>query len=235
MTSAVRPVWSEADAIVVRPIKSQDAAPWLLDKHYARRLCPVSYAFGAFSGGQLIGVATYGTPASAPLRSGICGAEYADAVLELNRLCCDPVPNIPSILIGRSLRMLPRPAIVVSYADTGQNHIGYVYQATNFIYTGLSEKRTDWKIKGMEHLHGATVADMSRGQLNRAEFMRDKYGDDFYLKERDRKHRYIYFCGSKTQKRRMKSVLKYQQQSYPKGNSQRYDAGGSVPTQGVMF
>ena len=154
---------------------------WLLNRHYARRLCPISYAFGAYRGAELIGVVTYGTPASSPLRGGVCGPEWSDKVIELNRLCCENSRNVASTLVGRSLRLLPRPSVVVSYADTAQGHVGYIYQATNFIYTGLSAKRTDWKIKGREHLHGATVADESRGQENRAEWMRAKYGDNFYL------------------------------------------------------
>ena len=38
------------------------------------------------------------------------------------------------------------------------NHIGTVYQATNWIYTGLSAKRTDWVIEGIDK-HGQTIAD----------------------------------------------------------------------------
>jgi len=49
--------------------------------------------------------------------------------------------------------------VVVSYADTSQNHHGYIYQATNWIYTGLSAKRPDYKIKGLEHLHSASITD----------------------------------------------------------------------------
>lgn len=98
-----------------------------------------------------------------------------------------------------------------------------IYQATNFIYTGLSAKRTDWKIKGREHLHGATVADESRGQENRAEWMRAKYGDDFYLEDRPRKHRYVYLCGNNKQRTAMRSALRYAVEPYPKGESRRYD------------
>lgn len=219
----------------VMPIKAAETSPWLLEKHYAKRMCPISYAFGIYDENKLIGVVTYGTPASSSLRSGVCGEEYTSNVIELNRLCCDNKANVASMLVGRSLNMLPKPSIVVSYADTEQGHVGYVYQATNFIYTGLSEKRTDWKIKGLEHLHGATIADMSRGQENRAQWMRDKYGDDFYLKDRPRKHRYVYFVGSKHQKKKMLSSLKYPMHPYPKGDSSRYDAGGNVATQEVLF
>jgi len=221
--------------IEVIPIPAKEAAPWLLNRHYARRMCPISYAFGAYRDGILIGVVTYGTPASSPLREGIAGKDWADSVLELNRVCCDSEKNLASMIVGKSLKMIPRPSIVVSYADTSQGHIGYIYQATNFIYTGLSAKRTDWKVKGKEHLHGTTIADESRGQENRAEWMRSKYGDDFYLEERARKHRYIYLCGDKRQKAEMLKCLKYDQEPYPKGESSRYDASKSIETQGIMI
>jgi hypothetical protein len=219
----------------VLPINSFEVEPWLLRKHYAKRMCPISYAFGLYDQEKLIGIVTYGIPSSSSLRMGICGFDYIENVMELNRLCCENQPNMASMLVGRSLQMLPKPLIVVSYADTKQGHVGYVYQATNFIYTGLSAKRTDWKIKGMEHLHGATIADMSRGQENRANWMREKFGNDFYLEDRSRKHRYIFLLGSKTEKKAMSKALKYKIEPYPKGKSKRYDAGGEVQTQQLLF
>lgn len=165
------------------------------------------------------------------MRAGICGPEYAGNVLELNRLCCENSKNIASRLVGASLKMLPKPSIVVSFADTSQGHVGYVYQATNFLYTGLSAKRTDWRIKGMEHLHGATIADMSRGKKNRAQYMREKFGNDFYLEGRARKHRYIYFCGDRRQVKEMKSALRYEVEPYPKGDSSRYLITQTAETQ----
>ena len=219
------------DKILVASISAKEAEPWLLAKHYAKRMCPISYAFGAYRGTVLVGIVTYGTPASAPLRAGICGDEWAKKVLELNRLCCENTENLASALVGRSLRLLPKPSVVVSYADTAQGHVGYVYQATNFIYTGLSAKRTDWKIKGREHLHGATVADESRGQENRAEWMRAKYGDDFYLADRPRKHRYVFPCGTAKQQADIRAALRYAVEPYPKGASTRYDSSARVETQ----
>tara|TARA_R110002126_G_scaffold275387_1_gene420755 strand:+ start:78 stop:749 length:672 start_codon:yes stop_codon:yes gene_type:complete len=219
----------------VLPINSFEVEPWLLQKHYAKRMCPISYAFGLYYQEKLIGIVTYGIPSSSSLRMGICGCDYIENVMELNRLCCENQPNMASMLVGRSLQMLPKPLIVVSYADTKQGHVGYVYQATNFIYTGLSAKRTDWKIKGMEHLHGATIADLSRGQENRANWMREKFGDDFYLENRSRKHRYIFLLGNKNEKKAMSKALKYKVKPYPKGESKRYDAGGKVQTQQLLF
>lgn len=219
----------------VRRIQFSDALPFLLGRHYAARRCPVSFAFGLFRENTLLGVVTYGTPASAPLRQGICGAEWSAKVLELNRLCCESENNLSSQLVGKSLTMLPRPSIVVSFADTAQGHVGYIYQAANFLYTGLSAKRTDWKVKGREDKHGATIADESRGQENRAEWMRAKYGDDFYLEDRPRKHRYVFFCGSKTERKRMRAALLYALEPYPKGDSKRYDTSSPIAVQGFLL
>lgn len=218
----------------VMPIQTYEVVPWLLKKHYAKRMPSVSYAFGLYDNGTLVGVVTYGTPSSSPLRDGIAGPENAEYVLELNRLCIDSKnKNAASMLVGRSLQMLPKPSIIVSYADTAQEHVGYVYQACNFIYTGLSAKRTDWKIKGMEQLHGQTIADMSRGcEGSRVDFMREKFGEDFYLEDRARKHRYIYVTGKN---KAIKAAIRYKQEPYPKGQSKRYDAGGLVQTQPLLF
>ena len=223
------------ETIIVSPISNKEAEPWLLVRHYAKRKCPISYAFGAFTNNELIGIVTFGTPASSTLRQGIAGKEWMESVLELNRLCCVSEKNTASTLVGRALRLLPKPSIIVSYADTAQGHVGYVYQATNFIYTGLSAKRTDWRIKGKEHLHGATIADESRGQIDRAKWMREKYGDDFYLEQRSRKHRYIYLCGNLKQRSKMKSDLRYFQEPYPKGDTKRYDASGEIQTQSILL
>jgi preprotein translocase subunit SecY len=42
------------EEIIIRPIPSNEAEPWLLFRHYARRLCPISFAFGAFINAKLV-------------------------------------------------------------------------------------------------------------------------------------------------------------------------------------
>jgi len=217
--------------VQVIQIQPKETYQWLLEKHYAKRIPQIMHAFGLYVDGALKGVVTYGIPASPALCMGICGKEYSDKVLELNRLCLmENNKNESSFLVSHSIQLLPKPTIVVSYADTSQGHVGYVYQATNFLYTGLSANRVDWTIKGMEHKHSKTISD---GMT--LESIKEKYGDDFYYTERSRKHRYILFHGSKTDKKIMRKLLKYNIEPYPKGDSQKYDAGGNIQTQQVMF
>ena len=221
----------DVDTIVMQ-IRSIDAKPWILQKHYAKRMPCVQYAFGLYVSNTLSGVVTYGTPSSSKLRSSLCGGKWP--VIELNRLCveCDK-KNAASILVGRSLKML-NDCVVVSYADTSMGHVGYVYQATNWIYTGLSAKRTDWHIEGEEGKHGQTIADKTRGMDNRAQAIRQMYGDRFSLVPRPRKHRYVYFCGNRRVARDMRANLNYDIIPYPKGDTARYNAGGCVATQGIL-
>lgn len=201
----------------VKPISRIESEPFILSIHYAKRWPSISFYYGLFLSEELVGVVTYGTPASAPLKKGIAGDEFKSEILELNRLCLkNNIKNEASILVSASLKMLPRNKIIVSFADISQGHTGIVYQACNFLYCGLSAKRTDWKVRGKEHLHGQTIADEFRGVKNRAKAMRDKYGDDFYLQDRPRKHRYILPIGDKRFIKIAKKSIKYKQESYPK-------------------
>jgi hypothetical protein len=215
----------------VIPIKSEQAYPWLLNKHYAKRIPNIMFAFGLYIDDELKGVVTFGSPASPTLCFGICGKEHQSKVLELNRLCLmDNNKNESSFLVANAIKLLPKPSIVVSFADIKQGHIGYVYQSTNFIYTGLSAKRTDWVVKGFEHKHSKTLSDSMS-----IKSIKEKYGNDFYYSERSRKHRYVYFHGSKTDKKVLMNSLNYEVMPYPKGKSKNYDAGGTVIRQDTLF
>jgi len=210
--------------LVVKNISRNDYLFWIKERHYAKTVPSISYSFGLFLKDVMIGVCTFGTPFSSTLKKAI-GDDFK--LIELNRLVTEDglKKNALSFFVSSCLKFLKKygPFVVISYADTKQGHNGYIYQATNFVYTGLSAKRTDWKIKGLEKLHGGTIADISRGVQNRAEYMRRTFGDSFYLEQRSRKHRYFYFIGSKKQKAKMKSILPYDVLPYPKGKNSNYN------------
>lgn len=196
-------------------INPRSSYPLLIDVHYAGRIPSISTAVGLFDGDRLEGVCTFGTPLSTTLQRGICGDEYAPYVVELNRLCLrNNVKNMASFLVSAAIKLLGD-KIIVSYADTEQGHVGIVYQATNFIYTGLSSKFKDWAIHGDDR-HQASIGDEFRGCKNRMEKIREKYGDRLYTIERSRKHRYILFAGNKRFCKKARKELKYDVLDYPK-------------------
>jgi len=161
---------------------------------------PITHAYGLIEKGLLVGVVTYGMPASQHLCRGVCGEDKKDIVIELNRLCLlNNKKNEASMLVGRSLKMLPKPLVVVSYADTAQKHTGIVYQACNFLFTGTTKERTDIASGDGKH---------SRHNL----------GDSSIRSFRSAKHRYITFVGDKKQLRDLRSCLKYEVLPYPKTN-----------------
>ena len=193
----------------VRRITAMDAIPFLLNVHYARRIPCITDAFGLFVDGRLIGVVTYGIPASNNLCFGLAGKENVDKVKELNRLVIIPEfngKNYASYLVSHSLRMLENGTFVVSYADTAWSHVGYVYQACNFLYTGLSAQRTDVMVADGKHPRHTEGLDKN------------------FRQTRSRKHRYVYLVGDKRTKKRMRQQLKYEViNKYPKGDEVHYD------------
>ena len=46
--------------------------------------------------------------------------------------------------------------------------------------------------------------------------MKEKYGDNFYLEPRPRKHRYIFIIGSKKYRKNVLKDLRYKIKPYPK-------------------
>lgn len=87
----------------VRPITYDETKPFLLGIHYARRMPCITNSFGLFVDEELVGVVTYGVPASHNLCIGLAGVENQYNVLELNRLVLLPDCNGG----GQKLRFIP--------------------------------------------------------------------------------------------------------------------------------
>src|SRR5262245_59708241 len=173
----------------VRLITLAEAKPWIMEQHYAHRMVGAVHRFGLFEEGVLTGIILYSIPAGVNVCESVCGPLHADKVLTLSRLACDSKShNASSFLIGKSLKLLPPPSIVISFADQNASHVGYVYQAANAIYTGLSDAGRFY------HMEDGTVKSVRR------------HVDDEKVVETTPqlpKHRYVFFTGSPRQKRRL--------------------------------
>lgn len=184
--------------------------------HYLKRAASCMFAFGLFNGMELLGVLIYGKPANQNLCRGVCGPEESDRVLELTRLWVQDgtLKNTESFFIGQTLKMLPAEYdIIVSYAEISAGHRGVIYQATNWIYTGLSDAHLIWEIEGQETKHSRHLLD-SLGGTNKA---KEFYGNQMKAIQRGRKHRYVMLRGSRSRKKQLLAKLRYKMQSYPKG------------------
>lgn len=191
--------------IEVKKVEFSDVKPFLLEKHYAHRIPSISYAYGLFYNDKLEGVVTYGTPASRSLQIGFFGEKYAKRVIELNRLYINDyvsqhIKNVTSFFVAESLRQLKKyNLLVVSFADSGMNHIGGIYQACNFIYLGKTPTRTD-KFTG----------------FNKHSRHYDKGGVELIRVIRSSKYKYIYYAMDKRTKKKFKKIIRYKAKPYPK-------------------
>lgn len=201
------------EAKVFSEISYKDAIEFLLPRHYSGRKPIINFSFGYYEEEILKAVCTFGKPASNPLCIGVCGEKYSYYVYELNRLCVDGEIKIQlSKFISWCLNKLKKHnLIIISYSDTQMNHNGYIYQATNFIYTGLTPDRTDKYVEGNKH---------SRHYDNENQNGLRKY--------RSKKHRYIYICANKYKKKEYLKNLKYPILEYPKGENKKYILGDFI-------
>ena len=214
----------------VESIDKKMTHEWLEHKHYAKRVPPMMHTFGLYDKqNTLQGVCTFGMP-SRNLNSGkgVFDDKVEVDTLELNRLCVnDGLPkNTLSYFVSKCLLMLPKPICIVSYADSNANHHGYIYQATNWVYAGLSEP-------------GKVFYDSNTGKTVHQRTLSSRYGnadskklpDNIYsVDEEGGKYRYFQFLGNKREVKIMRSNLKYEVLPYPKGNNERYDSSYKIKT-----
>ena len=131
----------------------------------------------------------------APLSYRLVEGAKPDDCLTLTRLwLSDRLPrNSESRALGLTLKALRRNTTVkflVSYAYPGLGHIGFVYQATGWVYTGLSSARPFTTSEMAFHItHGrspmrwaATASDSGESMVSRVKIV-----------PQFAKHRYIYF------------------------------------------
>jgi len=200
----------------VRKIDYKKAMSVIIEKHYLHRKCPCSIALGLFKKEDLIGVIVFGKPSSYTLCEGIAGKDESKNVIELSRLwVCDSMPkNTESWFISRAINKCPF-EIIVSFADTEQGHIGYIYQATNWIYCGESKKQKYFRLKDNSENNGG-INYRRRERMSKLKII-EKYGEE-YVEEyySSLKYRYIYFNANKKRRKELFKKLRYEILPYPK-------------------
>ena len=199
-----------SSTLAVRSIPSSLAQAVVVEKHYLHRRAACSSAFGLFQANQLLGVAMFGSPVSSTLCRGVCGPALADEVIELVRLWCDDAlpKGTETWFLARALPRITK-NIIIAFADPSVGHLGIVYQAATFIYTGLGPMRKRWFNPNTpgKHLH------RSLGKYDRARLL----ALGFLYIPAVRKHRYIYLNASPRRRRWLETQLRYPRLPFPKG------------------
>jgi len=127
--------------------------------------------------------------------------------------------NSESFFLGKTFKWLRENTnvkVLISYSDPMENHLGVIYQATNWWYQGnetMIIKSYLYYING-EWLHPRTVFS-KYGSLKPNEI--EKIDPNYKRKELKKKHRYLYVLYKKDRKK-IKSELKHPILDYPKTN-----------------
>jgi len=133
---------SNLKGAIVQPINRQTAEKVVVEEHYSHELPLRAWQhYGLFLGGALAGVASYGGCLMRAWRI-IPPAKSDDKIIELVKLAIYrwAPKNAGSFLVSKSLKLLkrekPEVLVAIAYSDPIQKHIGFVYQAANWIYLG---------------------------------------------------------------------------------------------------
>ncbi len=215
----------------VASVPRHEAVPWIVDRHYAHRMPPISTLGGLVDPtGWLRGVCAFGPPARMFNDGyGLFEGDEPVPTFELNRLVIDDDCDPPlSWFVAKSLELLPRPAAVISYADPNAGHHGYIYQALSWDYLGTTADRAKFlRVDGTE-LHERTV--VSQFGSSR----RETLPKGVSVAEQAGKYRYLKLLGSKSQRRWLRRRLRYDVLPYPKGDNDRYEPA-AVGSQGSLL
>jgi hypothetical protein len=183
--------------------------------HYLHRQgAPSGVYLGLFVDEELAGVLTYGTLIKKNAAA-ICGPDWAGNAYELNRLWVADWAgrNSESWFIAQSFKWLkanrPERLILLSYADSAAGHVGTIYQATNWLYTGYSTK--GGYVDGMGRKVPPRSASDARRGINASTDERP-----LEWKPCLPKHRYIRFLGNRTQRHQLEKAFRWTVQPYPK-------------------
>jgi hypothetical protein len=194
----------------VVPISQVDAKNLLVSNHYLHSFPGgTKLNFGIFYQSILKGAITLGVGPF--LGYGLVDRATPEDCITLTRLwLADNLPrNSESHVIGILLRSLQKETslkFVLAYSDPAAGHLGTIYQATNWIYTGLSSAAPLYDIGDGTLHHSRSLA---HGLGTHSIRYLTSQGINVKTVPQMAKHRYIYFLDDSWQSRLTVPVLPY--------------------------
>jgi len=203
--------------LTVKKIKSSIGKDFIKKHHYSGGCHNGPMTWGLFQDEELVGVIAFATPCSENVRCSVFGSEFKDNVTELHRLVLlDEIPkNSESFFIRKGLKLLkeekPHIYAVLSFADSTENHIGVIYQATSAYYTGMSNKAMFYKDQDGRLRHPR--------QNGKNILKKDAEKLGWVPVKREGKHRYLFILEKKKKRETLLKKLKLKIQEYPKAKA----------------
>ena len=202
----------------------------VMNWHYSRTM-PIGklVKIGVWEDSAFIGAVLYGRGASANahLRYGV----HKSHMCELVRVALTdhkaPVSKIVSVSFKLLKQSSPKMRLIYSFADPRQGHIGGIYQAGNWIYSGTSAPSREYLHNGeWKHIREITAGAFGGNAALTLEQRRK-----LLTRPTAPKHRYLYPLDKK-----MRRQIERLHKAYPKrqpeqrGSGDHSESGGADPT-----
>lgn len=223
---------------IIKDIDKETALDMIQKYHYSNTLPRLNkHYLGFFIGEELVGIVTlgYGTRPKHTIQKLFPSLDTKN-YLEIGRMCMtEEMPrNSESQMLSQLIKWikynLPQIKILFTWADGMLGKVGYVYQASNFLYAGYSETdmylidgikihpRQTKKLFGLENDKRVTV----RPTLEQMkQFNINQY--------RGRQFKYLFFLCSKTEKKRLiRECTTPLTIKYPKEDDLKWKVRGTI-------
>lgn len=153
--------------VVFKEVDVKDIKEFIETEHYSKSIngCKVSYCFAAYFDSILVGAALYGELSTTAWKK---YAESEKDVLELRRLVTTyKEKNFLSKFLAWQIKRLKKTPykVLVSYADPYHGHSGYIYQATNWKYLGITNKDVLLRMPDGKMYHSRAMRTKYKGEL----------------------------------------------------------------------
>ena len=191
----------------------QSAAYACRNWHYSRSVPAGKLVkIGAWEDGNFVGVVIFSRGANSALGNpyGLGQTECC----ELTRIALRKHKSFVSEILSKAIRLLressPGLRLIVSYADKDQNHHGGIYQATNWIYTGIAECGRYFIVHGKK-THPKSIHSKYGTGAQKIEWLRENVDPNADTISTGGKHRYLMPLD-----KRMRKKIQTLAQPYPK-------------------
>ena len=207
---------SALHSLRVTPVPFRIAKALLVREHYLHSMPGgTTLAFGVTVGERLLGAVTLGAGPPQAYRL-VTGASLDDCLVLTRLWLDDEMPkNSESRTLGfvaRVMRQRTSVKFMIAYADPSQGHLGTVYQAAGWLYTGLSDAMPLYDLGDGVHRHSRSLAQVFGTHSVR--HFQDR-GVPIGVIPQTRKHRYVYFLDPAWPDRLHVPVLPYPQRENP--------------------
>lgn len=217
--------------IKIKQISNTEAKKFMKKYHYTKSCPKATISLAFYYKDKICTMIVYGQPSNYNLAKSIWEGGNEQECLELLRLFSfDWCPkNIESYCISQSIKYLkqyyPQYKVLVSYADASVGHIGYIYQASNWLYVGKSSPEPEIFIDGIRRHRRDLYDKYGTSSIKK---LKEILGNRIQIGKKNQKYKYIYILSNKRERKEIMKKLKVKIiKDYPKGDSQYYNVGVS--------